>query len=285
MDHGSDSVMRAVTEDGAFRVITVCTTDTVRAAMSAQEVSGATARHFADLLTGTVLVRETMSPQLRVQGIMKGAGGRGSLVADSRPGGATRGLIKLPGPGGDFSFGPGARLQVMRSLVNGSIHQGIVDVSDAGGLSEALMLYMQESEQVVSVIAVGISASGDDVRRAGGYIVQLLPEAERPAHMIMTERLQGLAKIETLLAQEDFSPKGLLDELLFGMPFGVTGDSPLRFECGCSITTVLATLATLGAGDIAELVESGEVLEIRCDYCRTEYAVAPERLRALLDAS
>ena len=285
MDHGSDSVMRAITEDGAFRVITVCTTDTVRAAMSAQEVSGATARHFADLLTGTVLVRETMSPQLRVQGIMKGAGGRGSLVADSRPGGATRGLIKLPGPGGDFSFGPGARLQVMRSLVNGSIHQGIVDVSDAGGLSEALMLYMQESEQVVSVIAVGISASGDDVRRAGGYIVQLLPEAERPAHMIMTERLQGLAKIETLLAQEDFSPKGLLDELLFGMPFGVTGDSPLRFECGCSITTVLATLATLGAGDIAELVESGEVLEIRCDYCRTEYAVAPERLRALLDAS
>jgi molecular chaperone Hsp33 len=285
MELGSDSVMRAITEDGAFRVITVCTTDTVRAAMLAQDVRGPTARHFADLLTGTVLVRETMSPQLRVQGIVKGAGGRGSLVADSRPGGATRGLIQIPATDADFRFGPGARLQVMRSLVNGAIHQGIVDISDAGGLSQALMLYMQESEQVVSVIAVGIAAEGTEVRRAGGYIVQLLPEAERPAHMIMTERLQGLATIESLLAQDDFSPRGLLDELLHGMPFGVTGDSPLRFECGCSITTVLATLATLGPADIAELVEGGEMLEIRCDYCRTEYAVAPERLRALLDAS
>src|SRR5215210_6181089 len=155
MELGSDSVMRAITEDGAFRVITVCTTDTVRAAMAAQGVRGPTGRHFADLLTGTVLVRETMSPQLRVQGIVKGAGGRGSLVADSRPGGATRGLVQLPGAETEFTFGPGSRLQVMRSLVNGSIHQGIVDVSDSGGLSEALMVYMQESEKVVQVIAVG----------------------------------------------------------------------------------------------------------------------------------
>src|SRR5262249_30207203 len=126
MDNGNDSVMRAITEDGAFRVITVCTTDTVRAAMQAQDARGPTARHFADLLTGTVLVRETMAPQLRVQGIVRGAGGRGSLVADSRPGGATRGLIQLPGGAGEFAFGPGARLQVMRTLVNGAIHQGIV---------------------------------------------------------------------------------------------------------------------------------------------------------------
>ena len=284
-DRSSDCVVRAITHDGAFRVITVSSGETVRAAIAAQGASGRTAEHFAELLTGTVLVRETMAPQLRVQGIVKGAAGRGSLVADSRPGGATRGLMQLPKGSSEFRLGSGSVLQVMRSLPNGAIHQGIVDVSDAGGLSQALMVYMQESEQVVSVIAVGTHHDDRGVQRAGGYIVQLLPEVERPAHMIMTERLHGLEGIRSLLARDDFTPHALLDELLLGMPFTVTGDSPLRFECGCSETQVLTTLATLGAADIAELVEGGEVLEIRCDYCHREYEVAPERLRPLLAQS
>jgi molecular chaperone Hsp33 len=276
-----DGVLRAITDDGSFRVITVSSLTTVRAAAAAQGATGATAAHLADLLTGTVLVRETMAPQLRVQGILKGAGGRGSLVADSRPGGATRGLMQLP-EGGDFALGAGALLQMMRSLPNGAIHQGIVDVSGAGGLSAALMLYMQESEQVVSVIAVGVLTDEGGATRAGGYIVQLLPEVDRAQHMIMTERLDAMDDIRALIGRDGFTPRSLLDELLYGMPFSVTGESALGFACACSETQVLATLSSLGPGDIAELVQGGEVLEIRCDYCQKEYQVHPERLRGLL---
>jgi molecular chaperone Hsp33 len=171
---------------------------------------------------------------------------------------------------------------MMRTLPNGAIHQGIVDASGSGGLSEALMVYMQESEQVVSVIAVGNVADATGVIRAGGYIVQLLPEVDRGQHMIMTERLQSLDSITALIGREGFSARSLLEELLFAMPFTITGESSLRFECGCSETQVLATLSSLGPGDIAELVQGGEVLEIRCDYCQKEYQVHPERLRGLL---
>src|SRR5262245_13427729 len=121
MSSPSDTVLRTITDDGAFRVITVRSSETVRAAIAAQDASGGTARLFADLVTGTVLVRETMAPKLRVQGILKGAGGRGSLVADSRPGGATRGLVQLQ-KAPDFHLGAGARLQMMRTLPNGSLH-------------------------------------------------------------------------------------------------------------------------------------------------------------------
>ena len=279
--HTSDGVLRAITDDGSFRVITISSADTVRAATEAQGLGGEPARLLADALTGTVLVRETMAPALRVQGILKGAGGRGSLVADSRPGGATRGLVQLP-KDTELSLGAGALLQMMRTLPNGAIHQGIVDVSGAGGLSQALMVYMQESEQVVSVIAVGAIIREQSIERAGGYIVQLLPEVDRGQHMIMTERLQAMDPITTLIGREGFTARSLLDELLFGMPFTVTGESSLRFECACSETQVLATLSSLGSGDIADLVQGGEVLEIRCDYCGKEYQVHPERLRGLL---
>src|SRR5688500_245017 len=65
MPHSSDTVLRAITDDGAFRVITARTTDTVRGAVDVQGATGSTARAFGELLTGAILYRETMAPQLR----------------------------------------------------------------------------------------------------------------------------------------------------------------------------------------------------------------------------
>jgi molecular chaperone Hsp33 len=283
----SDSVIRAISDDGAFRVITIATTNTVRGASLAQSASPALAPHFADLLTGTILVRETMAPGLRVQGILKGQGGRGALIADSNPDGTTRGLIQVrpiaSDPSSAFALGPGSLLQIMRTLPSGRIHQGIVDVSSAQGLSQALMTYLQESEQIVSVIAVGTIVEHDVLERAGGYIVQLLPEASRAVQMIMAERLDALPSIETFLGDPSFSPQGLLDELLHGMPYGALGESPLRFECRCSVERVMTSLATLGRADLAELASSDESLEISCDYCGKAYPISPETLRPLTE--
>jgi molecular chaperone Hsp33 len=48
---------------------------------------------------------------------------------------------------------------------------------------------------------------------------------------------------------------------------------------------VLAGLATLDRGEIQSFIDDGQVLEIACDYCGTEYQVAPDQLRGLLSAS
>jgi molecular chaperone Hsp33 len=123
-----DTVLRAITDDGAFRVITARTTQTVRGAIEAQGVTGRTARHFGDLLTGSILFRETMAPNLRVQGIIKGSSGSGSLIADSHPSGQTRGLVQLKGGAHEIDLGQGAVLQLMRTLSSGRINQGVVEV-------------------------------------------------------------------------------------------------------------------------------------------------------------
>lgn len=282
-----DVVLRAMTDDGAFRAIVATTTSTVLETAASQGARGETARLFGELLTGTILVRETMAPQLRVQGIAKGRGGRGSLVCDARPTGTNRGLVQpAKRPDGTlepFALGEGARLQVMRSLPNGALHQGIVDVSSMRDMSEALTYYMHESEQVVCVLAVGVClGERGDVVRAGGYVVQLLPEVERGGLMVMEQRLRDLPPIEALLTQHE-GVDALMAELFYAMPFTELGRSTLRFECGCSLERVLTTLATLGRADVEELVSAGEVLEISCDYCGAEYQVPPERLRGLLE--
>lgn len=285
MTEPDDTVLRAITDDGAFRVITARTTQTVRSAVEAQAATGDTARHFGDLLTGSILFRETMAPNLRVQGILKGAANSGSLIADSHPSGQTRGLIQLKGDAPIVSLGSGAVLQLMRTLPGGRINQGVIEVPKDGGISHSFMSYMQTSEQVFSMIAMGTIIEDDRVVTAGGYMVQLLPEVGRGPLMVMTERLRDFENIDIQLRDPAFSPTWLLDELLYGMPFTRMGESPLQFGCWCDELRVVSALASLSRGDIEHLLSTNEVLEIACEYCKRDFKIAPARLRGLLDQS
>jgi molecular chaperone Hsp33 len=280
----SDIVVRAITTDGAFRVITALTTETVRGATAVQSATGSTAQRLGELITGAILIREAMAPRLRVQAIVKGATGHGSLVADSHPDGTSRGLVNL-GKGQEVEVGQGSLLQVMRTMPSGALHQGVVELPASGGISGGLMAYMQESEQVVSMIAVATLLGPDGVGTSGGYLVQLLPEVERGPLMVMTERLKDFERLDSVLAAENASADALLDELLHGMPFSRLDDSPLSFSCRCSDLRVMSTLASLPRNDIEEMVNEGKILDIRCDYCGKEYQVSPTQLRSLLTTS
>ena len=285
MSSSEDVVVRAWTNDHAFRVVAAASTGAAREVTERQRVTGEAARALAGLATGAVLLRETMAPNLRVQGILRGAGGKGTLVGDSFPDGSVRGLAQLKGGRSTFSLGEGSLMQMMRTLVNGSVQQGIVDVGTAGGIGEAITAYFHESEQVVSVARVGSHWDGDELLAAGGFVVQLLPEAERPAHMIMTQRLEDFPSIDEFLKKPDFSADMLIGEICQGMPFTELARSPVFFACRCDEAVVLASLSTLSRADLEEMIEDGKGLEIDCDYCGRQYLIEVERLRALLDQS
>jgi molecular chaperone Hsp33 len=281
----ADTVLRAITDDGAFRVITARTTETVRGAIEAQNATGQTARHFGDLMTASILFRETMAPNLRVQAIIKGSAGSGNLIADSHPSGQTRGLIQLRGEATEIELGQGAVLQLMRTLPNGRINQGVVEVPQQGGISQSLMAYMQSSEQVFSMLAVGTLFEGERVVSAGGYMVQLLPEVGRGPLLVMAERLRDFESVDPQLSDSLFTPEWLLEELLYGMPFTRLEESPVRFECWCDELRVVSALASLSRSDLEHLLSTNEVLEIACEYCKRDFRIAPARLRGLLEQS
>jgi len=270
-----------MTDDGSFQVITVRETQTVRGVVAAQQARGSTAQALGDLVTGAVLVRETMSPSLRVQGILKRRDKRGYLLGDSHPSGATRGLVG--GKLDDTFEMKDAMLQMVRTLQDGRTQQGVVAVPDGGSVSDGLMAYMQESEQITTMTVVGTRFDGDQVTVSGGYLVQLLPGAERGPLAIMTERLEDFRNIDTLLSAPDFAPKSLTEELLYGMPYTPLEESSFDYKCWCSRTSMMGALASLRRADIQEMVDDGEVLEISCDYCGREYRVPPAELRGLLE--
>jgi len=273
-----------MTSDGAFRVIAAITTETATQAARAQGLSGDDARKLAELITGAVLLRETTSPGRRVQILMRDRQG-GVLVADAMPDGSNRGIVNPGSSDTVIRWAGDNTMQVSYTMPNGALHQGLVDVPAGSDLSTALMRYMQQSEQTVSVISVTALGDGcDGLAAAGGYVVQLLPEAERPALRAMTRHLDGLASLDLMLAGPVTSSRDLVSRLLGGFEHAELADSPLCFGCTCSEERVLAGLARLAPEDVASLVGSETPLEVRCDACGRRYEIDPDELRSFVTA-
>lgn len=278
----SDRVVRLMTMDGAFRLIAAVTTESCRGALAAQGTGDELGLRLAELLTSAVLVRETTQPVRRVQMVWRDRRGR-QLVADSLPDGSNRGLVN---PGDSAAVDPGGDhlLQVNYTLPNGALHQGVVGVPDGDDMGTALMRYMKQSEQIVAMIAVAALPGPGGVRVAGGYVVQLLPEATPEVIAAMTEHLGNLEPITSLLEGRGRTAAELGQVVFAGFEHAELASSPLHFGCTCSEVRVMTSILTLPSTEIDSMLE-GDPLEVRCDACGAAYVITPDALRGFRDRS
>lgn len=282
MGDTGDSVLRAMTNDGGFRVMTALSTQTASDAVKAQSAKGDTAVLLANLVTGCILVRETMSPNQRVQAILVSPDRKWQLVADSHPDGSARSLVRVK-EGDTPDLSQGGLLQLMRSLPNGDLHRGMIEVPPRATVSDMLTVYMKTSEQSDSTVSVGCLTDNGEITAAAGYIVQLLPELEEGPHMVMQERLKDFKDMSKILEGTPPTPTELTNEILYAMEYTKLSESPIRFGCNCSTVRVMTSLATLPKDDIRDLISSGEGLELSCDYCNKSYGIGIEQLKGFLD--
>jgi molecular chaperone Hsp33 len=278
----ADLAMRAITNDGAFRIITLRTTALTRSLCDKQRPSSP---HLATLLTelatGAVLVRETMAPDLNVQIYLRGQDGS-NLIADTHPDGMTRGLLSIRETPDPLTLGPQTQLQVTRVLPGNRLHQGIIETTDEHGISGALTSYMLHSEQITSWIEVHTCFDDGLPAVAGGFIVQILPEVTEEGLRAMTSHLEALPPFPTLLRQTLADPDALMHTLMNGIEHTILERRDVHFGCNCSHVRFLSAIATIARQDIQELVDEGQVVSTTCDYCGASYSISTEQLRSLL---
>lgn len=281
-----DIAVRAMTDDGSFRVVSVDATASARAMIAAQRAVGSERTTLAELIVGAVLFRETMAPDLRAQCVLHGANNSGRIAIDAMPEGNTRALIARNKHASEVVLGPDAQLEMVRTLPNQRGFRGVIEVPHEGTVSQAMMEYMQSSEQIVTMIAIAapLDAQGELVR-ALGYLVQLTPETRPEPLRVMTERLPAFESIATRAKDLEQTPYTLVAQLLEGLDHRVTSEQDVQFFCPCSEERVMQSLASLSRADIEELLSDNKPVQMHCDYCNKSYDIAPARLRALLNRS
>ena len=285
----SDYLVRATAADAAIRAFAVSTLDTVEEASARHNLSPVASAALGRLLTagvmmGGMLKNEDDLVTLRIDG----DGPIGSIVvtADSRgevKGFAANPSVMLPpSPVGKLdvggSIGNGV-LTVIKDMGLKEPYSGQV-VLQTGEIAEDLTYYFATSEQVPSSVGLGVLMNRQDatVKRAGGFIIQLMPFAGDEVLTKLEENIKSLKPVTTML-DSGLTPEEVLGEVLKGFDIEITDTMPVGFKCNCSKDRLTKALISLGRKEIKSIIDDGKPITMNCHFCNTDYTFEIDELK------
>jgi len=152
-----------------------------------------------------------------------------------------------------------------------------------GEIGDDLAYYYTASEQVPSAVGLGVMVDTDlSVRHAGGFIIQLMPDCPEEVIVTLEQNLSRLPSV-TALMDQGLSPEDLLGRILEGLSMEITETDPIRYYCNCAKDRVSRALATLQRGDLQEMIDDGEEIEVKCHFCNTAYRFTVDDLKEILE--
>jgi len=172
-------------------------------------------------------------------------------------------------------------LQVTRSSEIGQPYSGVVPLA-SGEIAEDLAVYLSQSEQIRSVVALGVLANPNGVVAAGGVVARALPGADERAIAGLEERAAAMPAVTQLVAR-GADADALLRELAGGLALGARREMEIRFACRCNRAKVEAVLLGLGADELVRLTQERDRTEAVCEYCKTAYVFTAAELKDLAE--
>ena len=288
-----DELIRTSSADGSMSVRVLTSTNLVRDAVRRHATSPIASVALGRALGGGLLLATEAQSGERVQIQLRGDGPLGSVVVTADSEGTVRGYVQNPAV--DLPL-EGPKLSLARAIGLGTLavermhpswaqpYSGIVPIV-SGEIAEDLGLYLLESEQKPSAVALGIylgpgSHGGRvEVEAAAGYLVQALPGAD-DATLSEFERRVAETANPSELVRAGASAEELLSRFVGELGHGEIERVEPVFRCGCSQEKVRQAATLLGRDEVRELVERGEPLEVRCSFCAEVYLLSPEAVAA-----
>ena len=150
----------------------------------------------------------------------------------------------------------------------------------SGELGEDFTYYFTVSEQTPSAVAVGVLVDTDNtVLHAGGLIVQVMPGLADEDLTKLEQAVAALPPVTTMMA-EGITPEGMIKALV-GEDYVIHESLELTFKCKCSEERVSATLISIGADELQEIIDDNETIELVCHFCNEKYYFSPEQLKQI----
>ena len=151
----------------------------------------------------------------------------------------------------------------------------------SGEIAEDLTYYFAASEQVPSAVSLGVLVDTDTtVRRAGGMILQMMPDAGDEIIDDLENTLKKLPSMTELL-EAGKTPEDIFREVLGNWQPEILEKIPLSYRCNCSRERVERALISISAKDLRELIEEDKTIEVACQFCDKKYSFTVDDLKEL----
>lgn len=287
-----DMLISASAPEAGIVMVAAITTELVREIRDRHDLSPTATAATGRLATGAILFGSGITGRERLSLQISGDGPIGAISADAwliepdvigARGYARNPQVDLPlNARGKFdvagSIGSGS-LQVTKSYEVGQPYVGVVPLY-SGEVAEDLAAYLVKSEQIPSIVALGVLASPHGVLAAGGVLAQAMPGADESAVAMLEERALALPPVTTLI-DEGADAHGLLHALSGSLQLRSHRSIDLRFACLCSKEKVETALRAMGPDELHRLASERSETEAVCEFCKRVYVFTLEELLLL----
>jgi molecular chaperone Hsp33 len=162
-------------------------------------------------------------------------------------------------------------------------YSGQVEIQ-TGEVAEDLAYYFTVSEQLPSAVGLGVMVDTDSsVKHAGGFIVQLLPDAPEDVIELLEKKLANLEPVTTMMEQ-GMTPEEMLLHIFEGVDIEFTERHDVKFYCDCSKEKVKRALAAISDKDLQDIVNDDEDIEVKCYFCNTTYKFSIADIKDILSS-
>lgn len=287
-------LIRCISQDGTVTVMAADTTDIVNRAQEIHGTSAVVSAALGRLMTAACLMGSALkgaddSVTLRING--NGPAGTVLAVSDSNgnvKGYAINSVVELPlNSKGKLdvsgAVGTDGMLTVIKDLGLKEPYVGQIPIA-SGEIAEDITSYFATSEQIPTVCALGVLVNPDlTIRKAGGFIIQLLPTADDTIIDKVEKGIEGIASVTQML-DSGLDPEAICRTVLPLFELDVLDTSAPEYRCDCSRERVTRALISMGRDELKSLTED-EKTEICCQFCDKKYVFTPTDIEKLIKES
>lgn len=292
----TDKIIRATAAQEYIRAFAVDSTEMVAEAREIHKTFPVVTAALGRLLSAGAMMGSMMKGDKDLITLtVKGDGPIGSITVTADSHGNVKGF---PGnPSVDIPTREDPVSGAVKLDVGGAVGPGILTVSmdlglkepyngqvelQTGEIGEDLAYYFTVSEQTPSAVALGVMIGKDSsVLHAGGFIIQLMPDAKEEVISALEAKLADLEPVTTLM-ERGLGPEAILRLILGDMDLIITEEKPVRFHCNCSRERISHALATLSTADLESMIADDEEIEVKCFFCNSAYKFGTDELREIL---
>lgn len=287
----SDYIVRATAANNQIRVFAATTKELVEHARAAHNTSPVSTAALGRLLTGGVMMgsmmkgeKDVLTLQIQCNGPIKGL----TVTADSK--GNVKGyaynpnVLLPPSDKGKLDVGKALDLGVLSVIKDMGLKEPYMGQTQlvSGEIAEDLTYYFATSEQVPSAVALGVLMEKDNtVKRAGGFIIQLMPFAEDGLAEKLENKLKEMTSITALL-EKGMTPEDIINEILGDFGVEILDTLPAKFYCNCCKERVEQALISVGAKELNTMIKEAKPVELNCHFCNSKYTFSIEELKEIL---
>lgn len=286
----ADKLTKAITKDGFFKISVVCSTETAEQARKFHNSTPVATAALGRLLAAGLLMGEELkedNAKLTLQ--LSGNGPLGRVIVCANSHGEVKGYAEHPEidlplkPNGKLDVGGAVgrgTLSVIKDLCLKEPYIGQTAIQ-TGEIAEDLAYYFMQSEQVPSVVSLGVLVDRDfSVKCAGGFIIQVMPECDNKNLTKLEACIEGLMSMTEMLSK-GMSGEDIIRYVMRDFDLEMLGEKEVAYACDCSRERMEKAIISLGRSEIDAIIKEQGEAEIVCSFCNTAYKFDAEQLESM----